>query len=292
MTKIKVYASPVILVNIRHSVRTMGIREAASGTWYADGPKQQDQLRKARLVLAIAGNTVRGVFRPLQAMNAPHESRETAQLISWKLEDAPAYASLLGHDLLNDGTRWRQGRSQGWIVLPEEEFEELLFRSREDKFAVGPHEVLVRPDGTLEVWVAEGTEVLVHPQNAPLKAKLRIENVVKHMASLGVLATYGAIAQMLGINSAQSVGRSVTRNLGLSPVEAAHVLPHKFQHGNYWAIPMNDPGWHSPSEGETAPQRSEILIKEGHATQNGDLALIEGALVITDGATLRRYLNI
>lgn len=277
---------PVVLVNVKRSSQQKSIREAASGYWVTKGSKQLQDLLNARVVIAVIANTIRGVFFPENPQREPHTTRQTDNIVHWTLKEAPALSSLIGHPLLEDGTRWSQGNGNAWLLLPDNEFEKLLEKSRQGWLPVGPHKVLLRPDGSLEVWLEEGYELSVHPCGPVASAKIRIQEVVNKMFDTGVLATYGAIAQMLDIGSAQSVAKSIMRNQHISVEAAAHVIPHKFFDGKFWVIPMDDPDW------EGRIQRSQVLIDEGFALQQGDNALVEQYMVITDGATLRYSLNI
>ncbi|OKL45909.1 LLM class flavin-dependent oxidoreductase [Boudabousia marimammalium] len=208
-----------------------------------------------------------------------------------QLLPAPAYSGLVGHRLLEDGVYWKQGDGAAWKSLPTNQLAKLIEDADIDRVPFGPYFVTLGPDGNLDIDLAEGTSVNVRAMGKPEGMREQIARVVHAVAEAGILCTYGAIAEMVGNAFTPSVATSIKRNKRITPKEAAHVMSHKFFDGKYWRVPMDDPEWTSIAEPD-APQRSELLINCGLASQQGDVAIVEDYLVIWQGAMLRRNLNV
>ncbi|MBD3689384.1 hypothetical protein H8R18_07580 [Nanchangia anserum] len=277
----------IIVVNIGQTIkRRTSTKEAMSGAWKARGARQHDLLQSAEVVVGVVSNHIRGVYRVKGAAHLKDDNR-----YEWDLEDIPACAALVGHRLSPEGTYWKQGDGAGWKPMGTDEFDELLKKSQADRIQFGAHTLLLKPDGNLEIGLAPGYRADI-VSTAPLaNARERIEAVVVRLGESGAITTYQTIADMLGINATRSVARSITRNSTITAEQAARVIPSSFQTDNQWIAPTNEEGWSAPNGDERS--RSTILIEAGLATalNSGD-ALIDDGAIITDPATLRRYLMV
>lgn len=281
-----------IVVNVKNSLKGQDALQASSGEWPATR-SQIDHLMSVNLVIAVVANVIRGVFKVVSSSHGQidEESSRTATRVSYELVPAPAYSGLMGHRLRENGTYWKQGDGAAWKTLPVDELGELTKDANVDRVPFGPHFITLRPDGNLDIDLAEGTSVNVRAMGKSESMREQIARVVHAVAEAGILCTYGAIADMVGNAFTPSVARSIVRNKQILPEEAAHVLPQKFFDGKNWVVPMDDPEWTSVVSPD-GPQRSELLIDRELASQDGNVAIIEDHLVIWQGATLRRYLNI
>lgn len=281
MTKI------IIAVNIGRSVNQRpSIYDAARGYWKAVGDRQHHLLKEAEIVLGVVGNTIRGVYQVLDSELGDDDRYE------WELMEVPAYAALVGHRLSPDGVYWIPGDKTAWKLMEEEEFNALVEKAKSDRIQFGPHTILLRPDGNLEIGLAPGYRADVVSEAPMANAKQRIETVVHRLGESRAVTTYQAIADMLGINAARSIARSVKRNVAITAEEGARIIPWSYKEGDdKWIVPAHEEGW--STQGDDHRPRAQILIDAGLATphDNGD-AVIKKDTVITDAATLRRYLMV
>lgn len=278
----------IILVNIRQSVKEKdtSVLEAASKSWLARGVAQTENLKNADVVVAVVANVIRGVFLVF-------ESFETDRgRWGWDLEEAPAYAAMIGSELPEDGPRWVRGDGEAWKVLPQETFDSIFESSKDEKIQVGPHKLTLLPDGNVQFYLANGYNIEVISQASKPGARERIQRVVLALAKTPAVATYQAVADALGINSARSIARSIVRNDKIDAEAGAHVIPFSFRKGNDWIVPEHEEGWSTVTNDRRT--RAKILTDLGIATMldEGQGALIDERKVITEATTLRRYLNI
>lgn len=282
-------SKPIIAVNVGKSIALRkSVKEAACGYWRPKGKAQTSSLlQEAGTVLAVRTNVIVGAFVVQGVTQDPEDL-----LYEWDLAAAPSLAGLIGQSLLPEGTRWQQGDLSAWKEIDSEEFANLVEAGREDVIQLGPHTVRLRPDGSLEIGLAPAYELNVTSLAALPSSRRRIEAVVSRLAEAQVCTTYGAVAEMLSINSAQSVARSVVTNAAISAAEAAHVLPQKYRlTAERWVIPGSEPEWQT--QGGDLRSRADILVDVGLGRVAEDGAIwVNGHDVITDGATLRRYLNV
>lgn len=280
------FTKTIIAVNIGRSVNQRpSICEATRGRWKARGEQQYKLLDSAEVVLGIVGNTIRGVYQVLNSERGDDDRYE------WELMEVPSFAALVGHRLSPEGVFWKPGDATAWKLMHENEFNALVEKAKLDRIQFGPHTILLRPDGNLEIGLAPGYRADVVSEAPIANAKQRIESVVHRLGQTRAVATYQAIADMLGINSARSIARSIARNKNITAEEGARAIPWSFRSHDEWISPAYEEGW-SDQEGDHR-SRSQILVDARLATRldNGDALIDEGA-VITDAATLRRYLMV
>lgn len=280
------FTKTIIAVNIGRSVNQRpSICEATRGRLKARGEQQHELLENAEVVLGVVGNTIRGVYQVLNSERGDDDRYE------WELMEVPSFAALVGHRLSPEGVFWKPGDATAWKLMNKDEFNTLVEKAKSDRIQFGPHTILLRPDGNLEIGLAPGYRADVVSEAPIANAKQRIETVVHRLAETRAVTTYQAIADMLGINSARSIARSIARNKDIAAEEGARVIPWSFRSNDEWISPAYEEGW-SDQEGDHR-SRSQILVDARLATRldNGDALIDEGA-VITDAATLRRYLMI
>lgn len=279
----------IIAVNINKSAKTRDtIKQAAHGYWRPIGrATTSGPLEKAEIVVAVKLNTIEGVFTANGVHQDPSDLR-----YEWELTDAPSLRGLVGQKIPDAGPYWKPGDLAGWKVFDPTVFTVMMETAKHDVIDLGPHTVLLRPDGNLEIGLAPGYELHITSLGDKASSRDRIAAVVHRLSESMACATYSAIAQMLSINSAQSIARSVVKNATITAEEGARVLPLEYgnEHGE-WTIPEIDPKWET--QGDDPRERAEILLDLGLASPNDDgSASIPSQVVITDGATLRRYLNV
>ncbi|WP_099332501.1 hypothetical protein [Actinomyces minihominis] len=275
----------VLLVNVSRSLRERGSAiAAAERAWLPQGDKQKGMLESADIVIAVARNQIKGVFRTLSV--AP--DHEWPERLAYELQPLPAYADLVGQRLSEDGPYWKQGDGSAFKALPPESLEELKSRANEDLIKVGPHQVRLLADGSLIVDLAPGYDIQVRSGSLP-GPKARIQEIVEALADVGACTTYQVIAEAIG-NWPQPVGRSITKNAEISPAEGARVFPAGYAHAGGWLVPADD--ILESQQGASRP-RGDILVEEGIGTRLDDGSVfIDAGDVIADAVTLRRALNV
>lgn len=277
----------IIMVNVSRSIKERDtLEEAASGYWKPHGEAQIAALRDADIVVAVVRNVVKQVFLVIESFETDYDGRW-----EWDLEVAPAYASLKETELPEIAPRWIQGDGAAWKVLPQDIFDSMVEDSKTDFLCFGPHEIKLDEKGNVEFHLAAGYSIDVVSLAPKPGARERIQRIVTALAETPAVATYQAIADALGINSAQSVARSIVRNKNINAEQGAHVIPFSFRDGDDWVVPGEELGW--VTLGDDKRNRAQILTDIGSATMldNGD-AVIDKHLVITEATTLRHYLNV
>lgn len=278
-----------IAVNVTRSITERPtVRDAAERWWRPVGlATASELLERADVVVAVRANVIVGVFATKNVTQDAGDFR-----YRWELIDAPALRGLVGHRLPSSGPYWVPGDAAGWKAFKDDEFAHLVEAAKKDVFTLGSHTIHLLADGSLEIGLAPGFELHVTSLGAQPSARERIAAVVGRISESSACATYSAIAQMLGINSPQSVARSVSTNRKISAEQGARVLPHAYaDHLGAWTVPAIEPGWQTQDDDERS--RAQILVDLGLAQlAEGGSATISGRVVITDGAALRRYLNV
>ncbi|MEW6927990.1 hypothetical protein [Trueperella pyogenes] len=276
----------VVAVNISRSLRERGNdpEQAASHAWLPRSKSQRQTLMNADLVVAVALNVVRGVYRVLSAQPYP----DSPERICWELQPLPAYAGVIGQKLNESGTYWKPGMGAAWLEFPIEELDDLQEKAKRDEIDFGPHKIRLLPDGNLLVTLAPGYSAHIESLGKLPTLKERVEPIVQLLGQTAALTTYGTIADAL-LNYAQPVSRSIVGNENINQSEGARVLRGDYQQEDGWYIPAEDEL--TSKSGETR-KRGEILVEEGLATdlENGKY-FVDAGSVITDAATLRRYLR-
>lgn len=278
----------VIAVNIGKSINTRkSVKEAAQGYWRPIGVATSSELlEKAEIVLAVRVNIIKGIFTTQSVTQDPADLR-----YEWELVDAPALHGLIGHRVPENGPYWKPGDLAGWKSFDPTLFEGMVEIAKRDVIRLGPHSILLMPDGSLEIGLAPGHELHVTSLGAQAGVRDRIAAVVNRLGESRACTTYTAIAQMLSLGSTQAVNRSIVKNAAIPAEEAARVLPLTYSHNGDWVVPVDDADW-GRRDGDSR-DRAGILVDLGLAEMNPDgTAALPGHTIITDGATLRRYLNV
>lgn len=279
----------VVVVNIGQTINTRGsVNGAARGYWAPAGKATVSHaLQNAEIVLAVKVNIIKGAFMVPDVTQDP-----TTLRYEWQLVDAPALRGLVGHRIPESGPLWKRGDLASWKSFDPSSFGELVAATKQDVLEIGPHTVFLYPDGDLEIGLAPGYDVRVASLAAKPSSRERIAAVVHKLSESSACTTYNAIAQMLSINSPQTVARSIAKNPLITGDQGARVVPADFgEGGGPWIVPKVDPKWENP--GDDSRERAQALVELGIANQNPDgSAAIPTQLVITDGSTLRRYLNV
>lgn len=275
----------VLLVNVSRSLRERGsVTAAAERAWLPQGDKQKSMLESADIVIAVARNQIKGIFRALSV--AP--DHEWPERLTYELQPLPAYADLVGQRLSEDGPYWKQGDQSAFKALPVEALEALKSRANEDLVEVGPHKVRLLADGSLIVDLAPGYDIQVRSGSLP-RPKVRIQEIVKALDEVGACTTYQVIAEAIN-NSPQPVGRSIAKNAEISQAEGARVFPARYAQPGGWLIPADDI---LESQQGSDKLRGDVLIEEGIGTRLDDGSVfIDAGDVIADAVTLRRALNV
>lgn len=278
----------IIAVNIGKSIASReSVKEAAHGFWRPIGRATSSrELAHAEFVVAVKVNTVAGVFRVVNVYQDPNTLR-----YEWELHEAPALRSLAGHKIPEEGPYWKAGDRAGWKVFDPEVFNETLNEAKDDVVPVGPHKILLLADGSLEIEMAPGYELHIFSKVSTSSSRDRIAAVIQRLGESEACTTYGAIAEMLGLKGQQVVARSIAKNAELSAADAARVIPSTFKDLTSWTIPRIEEEWNPQSDDPRS--RAELLINQGIANSTAEgAAEVLDHQVITDGATLRRYLNV
>lgn len=281
--------SSVVAVNVTRSINERPtVREAAERWWSPAGrATASEMLEQAEIVVAVRANVIVGVFATQSVTQNAGDFTYT-----WELTDVPALRGLVGHRIPKSGPYWVPGDGAAWKVFKDDEFEKMVEAAKKDVFTLGSHTIHLLPDGSLEIGLAPGFELHVTSLGALPSSRERIAAVVHRLSESSACATYTAVAQMLGMTSAQAVARSVTTNSKITAEQGARVLPFAYADAaGTWTVPAAEPGWETQDSDERGRAQILIDLELGQPTQDG-AAIVPGGTVITDGAALRRYLNV
>lgn len=279
--------SEIIVVNITASkAERANVLECARRAWKARGSAQHALLSQADIVLAVSANRIEEVFRATNPQCDPVTDR-----YSWRLTPLLAKSSLRGQQLDPSGTFWKPGDRAAWKSMPEDEFNQILLRSRNNRISVFPHTLIMHPNGDVELSLAAGYRATIVSQGERPGAKQRIQEAVLRLATTSVLTTYQTLADMLEISSVQAVARSIVRNDAITAEAAARVVPWAYRTTNPdgWLIPAQEDSW--TTMGDDHRSRAQIVHDAGLGTrlENGDV-LVSPDQVVCDAASLRRNL--
>lgn len=278
----------VIALNISRALRhhdNVAI-EAALHTRMPDSLEQRQHLASADIILAVANNVVRGVFRVIDA----EVISEPVPGVGWDLQAIPAYSGLVGVNISSiDGPHWQQGKSVAFIDYSKDLLDKLQKEARKGSIALGTNKVQLLPTGDVLIELAPGQSVQVINAEKPPTLKHRIEPIVKALGLTKALTTYGTIAEALH-NKPQPVATSIVGNANISPLEGARVLPNKYYDAkrDCWVIPSSD---ELTSQDGNKYSRGALLESEGLvATKDGNDYIVHPDDVIIDAVSLRQFL--
>ena len=286
----------VILVNIVRSIQRpeMTVETAARRAWNPHTAERGDVLKNADIVVAVAMNVIRGVFKVKDA----HPDKEFPDRIAFNLVPVPKYAGLVGVRLHDDGPMWLSGDRSAWKQSPVKYLDALLTDPEQGYISLGGNKISLLADGSLSIVLVPGASIEVKQESMP-SLRARLEPLVKALHLTEFCTTTQVLAEALG-SSAQAVAKSLDAGKVFTNSEAARVLPPRYRKPNQgWVIPPNDE-LNPEKTIETAggpiedpdPYRGHYLVEDDIGVQQADGSVtVENHFVITNPITLRRFLQ-